>query len=69
MEEDSAAARRHSSSCKWTHKSSGGFDFWLCSCRSGFFFLLLPRLRTDEEPIQAIRHRVLILGFRSGVQS
>jgi hypothetical protein len=26
-------------------------------------------LRTDEEPIQAIRHRVLILGFRSGVES
>ncbi len=34
-----------------------------------FVCLLLPRLRTDEEPIQPIRHRVLILGFRSGVES
>ncbi len=65
VEEDSAAARHHSSSCKWTHKSSGDFDFWVCSCRSGFclFVCCYHGLRTDEEPIQEIRHHVLILRF------
>jgi hypothetical protein len=41
VEEDSAAARRHSSSCKWTHKSSGDFDFRVCSCRPGFFLFVI----------------------------